>query len=377
MEKITFDIELVTPMFMGGADQNGPPEFRAASLKGLLRFWYRAIYPDTLQEEGRLFGNTEFKSPVRLSTSVLKPKPLVANSDKLHDFAYLGYGVVGYDKNAQKNLTTRPGLDCGTELQLTITFNSSLGLADRAKILRSFWALAMFGGLGARSRRGFGSFKVVGFSGIHKELENYIPRWRLISTEEYVKCVQNFLKDVPLSASMPNYSYFSKSSKIIYGPALKSSMMVLKGLNKVFQDYRSYYIDFKTKTRKTSGVAKEDHDLMLDYLHGKIIPKFAPARSAFGLPHNYFFRSQGSKAGVDLMEGGNKGRRASPLFLHVQGLHDGQAMGVVVFLPAQFLPRGKKIRISGGVIQDVDFPNYRAINDFLKILRDKGAHQLL
>lgn len=36
---------LVTPMFLGGADQNNCAELRAPSIKGALRFWYRTIDP--------------------------------------------------------------------------------------------------------------------------------------------------------------------------------------------------------------------------------------------------------------------------------------------------------------------------------------------
>lgn len=42
LKKITFEIETITPMFLAGAEQ-GKAELRAACLKGLLRFWWRAI----------------------------------------------------------------------------------------------------------------------------------------------------------------------------------------------------------------------------------------------------------------------------------------------------------------------------------------------
>ena len=42
MEKIVFECESVTPMFMYGADGK-TPELRPASVKGVMRFWWRAI----------------------------------------------------------------------------------------------------------------------------------------------------------------------------------------------------------------------------------------------------------------------------------------------------------------------------------------------
>lgn len=42
MNTIIFECETVTPMFLTGADSK-KPEFRAPSIKGLMRFWWRAI----------------------------------------------------------------------------------------------------------------------------------------------------------------------------------------------------------------------------------------------------------------------------------------------------------------------------------------------
>jgi len=36
-------LETVTPLFLGGADPRGEPELRAASFRGALRFWLRAL----------------------------------------------------------------------------------------------------------------------------------------------------------------------------------------------------------------------------------------------------------------------------------------------------------------------------------------------
>jgi len=42
LHKITFDYETITPMFLAGADQ-GQVELCAPSIKGTLRFWWRAM----------------------------------------------------------------------------------------------------------------------------------------------------------------------------------------------------------------------------------------------------------------------------------------------------------------------------------------------
>lgn len=66
MEKITFECEVITPMFLAGADGQ-TPELRAPSIKGALRFWWRAMHghlslKDLHNLEGRIFGNNSNRS---------------------------------------------------------------------------------------------------------------------------------------------------------------------------------------------------------------------------------------------------------------------------------------------------------------------------
>jgi len=68
MKPITFDLLTVTPMFMAGADGEHF-ELRPPSLKGDLRFWWRAYYwgkqtysptiDEIRTEEGNIFGTTD------------------------------------------------------------------------------------------------------------------------------------------------------------------------------------------------------------------------------------------------------------------------------------------------------------------------------
>lgn len=374
METVSFVLELVTPMFMGGADPQGPPEFRAASLKGLLRFWFRAIYPDSLALESRLFGSTANRSPVRLTTAVVKSVMGPKASDKYHEVSYLGYGLINYDRMVKKAVTVRPFFEVGSRFRVELAFTGPLAAADQEKVLRAFWALAMLGGLGARSRRGFGACKVVAVQG-PKELLGKLPGWAFPQRAHYVQAVRQFLAAVPRPGGMAQYSHFSAGSRLLVGPVLEHGGKVFSGFNSFFQKQRSYYDDFRTKQRKTAGPPKDDHDLMLAFLTGKREPTTAPARAAFGLPHNYFFKTMGLKGGVDLMEGEAKGRRASPLLFHVQGLQEGgKACGVVIFLPAVLVPPGQKLVLSGEKVDQAKVapPDFKAVEAFLKTLEEQG-----
>lgn len=66
MKTLQATFKIVTPMFLGGADRNEPAELREPSIKGILRFWWRAL------NWGRFAANSdssdENKALLRLRT---------------------------------------------------------------------------------------------------------------------------------------------------------------------------------------------------------------------------------------------------------------------------------------------------------------------
>ncbi len=80
VESMYLELETVTPLFMYGADQNHP-EIRAASIKGVMRWWWRAVagniytIDDMRYKESEIFGGAvkreekaeKIKSPTLLN----------------------------------------------------------------------------------------------------------------------------------------------------------------------------------------------------------------------------------------------------------------------------------------------------------------------
>jgi len=84
MKTITFECETITPMFMYGADGT-TPELRPASIKGVMRFWWRAIHgnlelSELKKKEGEIFGDTEKKSSFSIKVEKYK-----LNSKKIEE----------------------------------------------------------------------------------------------------------------------------------------------------------------------------------------------------------------------------------------------------------------------------------------------------
>jgi len=181
MHSITFELETITPMFMAGADGE-TFELRPPSIKGDMRFWWRAYYwgqnqksvaiDEIHNEEGKIFGTTANggrKSGFALQINHQKLNPTMSKfpnhpisvvsrgkSFPINILEYLAYGTYDYQKG-QGNVFTRQYLPAGQELTVTILPHPNV---DKNDIVKSFYLLTMCGGLGSKSRNGFGSVTV-------------------------------------------------------------------------------------------------------------------------------------------------------------------------------------------------------------------------
>ncbi len=168
MDELSYRCEVITPMFVAGADQE-TAELREASTKGLLRFWWRATgefdsLTDMKKKEDKLFGSTESKSLVKIrlmdnnnmktKTELPKGRKYTVRGKSADILEYLAYG----HKKKEKNITiTRRYIDSGNTFSIRIIHPSEY----KKEIENAFYAFSMFGGIGSKSRNGFGCFKVL------------------------------------------------------------------------------------------------------------------------------------------------------------------------------------------------------------------------
>ena len=186
--ELRLDVRIVTPLFLGGAmasvgnDRTETrTEFRAPAFKAMLRFWYRAIDPDYQMEEGGIFGDSEAGQSMFL-VRVLPDTPQVCpmwNPDqynhepKTHPRFALsttnGLTHTSEDKNHWKvdglryfsyslamNKRRYIPPDDRT-LTVRLIFKRTPDPRVRQRLLAAIWLLGHVGGLGSRSRRGFGT----------------------------------------------------------------------------------------------------------------------------------------------------------------------------------------------------------------------------
>ncbi|WP_437874913.1 type III-B CRISPR module RAMP protein Cmr1 [Sorangium sp. So ce513] len=174
--KLACEFEVLTPLFLGGASQAA--ELRVPSIKGVMRFWYRALDPEFKKREPVFFGsgggNDARQSLLRLRC------PPGGWSQQEHmrwrDARPEQYNQ-GSKQQTKNGLTylgfpfSLPGNEGRTALRPGARFSLDVSWHRRGPdsppplrvALASVWALGHFGSLGMRSRRGFGALALTGW----------------------------------------------------------------------------------------------------------------------------------------------------------------------------------------------------------------------
>ncbi len=351
LNKITATFEVTTPLFVGGVDPASSVELRAPSIKGVLRFWWRALAWSRLggdlgiirSEEARLFGaagqeGSQAKGAAGQASFLLRVPPvsglqIMKKGDVLQErrdrivgpgMRYFGYGLMeAFGQNAGQ--LVRPCL--AAPLQFPIELRSrdpfdSL-LIDALKLL------GLLGGLGARSRRGYGSLSIISLSGD-------IEAWSTPKTEEeYARGLREILRPESLLQTEPPYSAFSRLGRIVLAAKGSEPLALLDLVGRQMQRYRSWGHNGKVNGEDSERNFQDDHDW------SKSSRKEGyPRRAIFGLPHNY-----SKMLGVASWEGD---RRASPLMVHVHKLSPQNSIAVLSILRAEFLGKDDKIWVWQG-----------------------------
>jgi CRISPR-associated protein Cmr1 len=202
MSKVHVRLRVVTPLFMAGAEPRGNvAELRAASVRGVMRWWLRALLGGTgwagrdfadvaalWQQESVVFGSVEpapneqeirrqrearhaepggsSASAVTLYISDVQGRalPLEPTPGRQPKRDYLLYGL---HAQPRQNQPTRYYYPPGTQFTLHLQTRLGARQAQRAftRACAALWLLIALGGLGARTRRGTGCLAVESVEG--------------------------------------------------------------------------------------------------------------------------------------------------------------------------------------------------------------------
>lgn len=385
MKQAEFKFQIVTPMFLGGAGQQAEG-IRPASIKGALRFWWRALNwarcwqaseQDDVRalrllhaEEARLFGvsagwDEKTKKPTGgqgIFLISVQAQPIgKANQLSLPGQRYLlGQG-----------LTNRSALNAGQQntFTLRLVFHPQAAAEDVQQVKEAVKAFGLLGALGSRARHGLGSVALIGTDA---------PTTRA----EYIHAVQNLLKPTLLATGEAPFTAFSACTRVDISAAGNDALKLLDTIGCEQQLYRSYGHKGIVNNVKVKPNFPDDHDLILNAIKG-IKPSHAPRRTIFGLPHNYHYSDGKGDAAINYLirdkskDKDKESRRASPLFLHIHRISEREYLAIHVCIPAQFLPAGEQICIEANrrSFNVPANPDWSVLHDYLNkfISQNKGG----
>ncbi len=287
IEKREYDCEVVTPLFLGGADPK-EAELRVPPVKAAMRFWWRALYEggnveQMAKEEADIFGSTEKKAMITvkieniISKSSLempagKMVPVEGKSYKTSIINYLSYGLFEYKNEIKKNVYIRKHIEPSGHFKLIVSFPKNM----EPDVVQATKAMITFGGLGSRSRNGFGS----------------------------LYCAALIDRTVKKEGELKSFTSFSKETNLF--------------------DKFNTYMNWEDALSEIGDVYRNAR-LKLERKHSWNNRKF------IAMP----IEAQRE----NIPDAIRRGRHAKPYFLHISKTIDGKYRGQILFLPYQYKSR--------------------------------------
>lgn len=405
MEVLEATFKLVTPLVMAGANPNGPAEVRAPSIKGVLRYWYRAVDPQYREHEDRIFGGIGEKlgqSSFLLRVQGPPPSdegwpPGEWRRDTFEELRYFSYSLT---MGGNERRFIRPGKD----IRLRLLFRERPDDRTRRAVAASLWLLGHVGGLGARSRRGFGTVALREWRVVRGEPWPELAALPLAHRATTPALWQQDLKrgrerlrewfgaypdgepDHTVLGPGARFCLGPKPARHGQGPAWAAAMDEAARLLRGFRNRR----DVKDKNSDYHRV--RDHLSQVNPVAGRnaarngvsVTPRRldrAPDRAAFGLPLTFRYRSLGAHPGDRhppeiTFQGASTDRSASRLLVRVVEI-GGACYPLFVWLPGPLLPPGDQVKwkVRGGPSGQVAPPRGHGVVDafFQMLEKDHGA----
>lgn len=442
----TLTLQVTTPLFNGGGDAGtgpgaaaGDEGVRVASIRGAMRFWFRALAGALTGPELQPLGAMErsvfggagpgdggtSSSPVLLR---IPRQPSLVLPAGPHDF--VPRQPPEGDRRAQReysnhpnrwilylmgqglaNLATfeilRPYVPPGQEFEIKIGFRHARdsSAADRAATesiaMASLWLACTYGGIGARTRRGFGGVRIIGAKGpgtdaglpLPKPWDDpaalltpglgYYERLRMIWPDGPVAgCVpylKTLAKGAPLSplawgeGVTPDFPVMSKA----YAPAAVSGGGVFGDWMEVLRHAGENWRHFRAAEPNTRPGAPsyQPHIESPEWIKTVHDGDTRFPLGALGLPVGFGGGRDGYQVNADGAGRGDPKRRASPLWMRVVGEDEEYRLLSYAF-QSRFLPGGVALSRGSHLVKRVQVTDddvKRQTDQWIKVMCDDGS----
>lgn len=350
--------KVITPLFGGGVTPGKADPVttvRATEVRGHLRFWWRAInggafatIDELKQHENAIWGSTEAPSAIHIGllrnqtkpgdseaayrVELVKGKPKPVASERVASYAAF---PLQPDKDEQKKLGWESeAVRLNVSFVLTLAYPKAL----TTHVQHALWAWETFGGIGARTRRGFGALQY---------LDNRTPylaqptdiKHHIQNTLEQWSSPRSLLTDVPLLTPQLRFKITS-----VFDDAVTAWKDLVSALNEFRQD--RYGKKYGLSKWPEANEIRRYHKLPTKLPEGepntRLVRKFP--RAVFGLP--IVFHMPHDRIAGDIIlqgipdEGRNRkyDRLASPLILRPLPCANGKYVGLAAVLDAPAQP---------------------------------------
>jgi CRISPR-associated protein Cmr1 len=342
------EYQLITPLYGGGVNPNEADPItivRATEIRGHLRFWWRACCGGRFggnmealkEEEDTIWGKAykkgdngiPFEQTIQILVNVNKAGELIKPFYMERRRVKSTNNIPGYaafplqpDQEEQKKLEPYiPSVRKDVSFAMTISYPQS----HREDVEAALWAWETFGGVGARTRRGFGALHLLAIDGKPYRMlpASYdVERWIREKLNLHVQS-EIFQGDIP---------HLSKGIQLVVTNSNNDPMWAWNRLVNSLRNFRQY------KDARRRNVWPEANAIRS--LSGNesqsYLQKFP--RAAFGLPIIFHFTGANAPTDTTLKEQGenkeqdSKERFASPLILRPFFCNDNRAVGLALLL---------------------------------------------
>lgn len=303
MLKASFDIEVITPLFLAGANQ-AEVELRPPSFRGAMRYWYRALIggitggnlDEVRRREAQVFGETEHGSPIRVRITAVQvppsPSPAFWQDQNKAGIRYLFWSMLG-----SSNRSRRQCYPPGTRFTLLLTASERDQQLLQEAII-ALWLLIHCGGVGARSRRCAGSLALR-------------------------SATLSFAPEISLPALLSDRA--------------RNSQELVNNLTMGFQEIKGFYDIEKLaepQIRSFDILSPSTCSICVN-THKNKLKSIEDALDAVGRNYQDYRQklSDQERMALGLPFGKHKGRLASPLHLHITALEQEYACVATCFAP--------------------------------------------
>ncbi len=337
------EYELITPLFGGGVEPGAADPvttIRATEIRGHLRFWWRATrggqFDGDLQKmkevEDAIFGaassgDSSHESSLTIKVAI-KNAGQAFSKDRNGVDVYHPQSDYGYAAFALRQMSA-PELRRGIRFSLKIEYpkkletkkeKKSVQIDSEKEIEAALWAWETFGGIGARTRRGFGSIKLLSVNGNAVAYPDNSGRAKTQISEKLAEyqTLEEFPDDVP------QVLHFQ-----IYGQEKEPEQVHLDLINLVkgFRQDRGGNKFGRSQWPEADEIRRLTRSGSLTKSNVSAFP-----RAYLGLPIMFEFASEKGKVPKTTLQSQQGTRLASPLLLRPYPVGTDKAIGLIVEL---------------------------------------------